>query len=108
MGLFDKFSQASTKEPSNQESPSKEPSAWLRGLAKTRAILTAIVLLLHQQEKLLESPKRRTVLLLKIRQRLQQPHQRNPAFVANVLAHELVTPAPAACGSSGVFSSVAA
>jgi fused signal recognition particle receptor len=44
MGLFDKFNQASTKKPSDRESPSKEPSSWARGLAKTRAILTADVL----------------------------------------------------------------
>ena len=44
MGLFDKFSRpqqkSATKEPPAEESP----SAWTRGLAKTRAILTADVL----------------------------------------------------------------
>src|SRR5690606_22027603 len=46
-----------------------------------------VVLLLHQQEKLLESPQRRPVFLLKISERLQQPHHRDPALVADMFAH---------------------
>ncbi|HEX5055160.1 MAG TPA: signal recognition particle-docking protein FtsY [Gammaproteobacteria bacterium] len=42
MGLFDKFSRQ--PQPAAGEQPAKAPSSWARGLAKTRAILTADVM----------------------------------------------------------------
>lgn len=48
MGLFDKFSKESQQKPptkpADKEPPAKGPSSWARGLAKTRAILTADVM----------------------------------------------------------------
>ena len=53
----------------------------------TRAILSAVVLLLHQQKQLEEAPKRRAVFLLIIGERFEQPHKRHAAFVSDEIAH---------------------
>ena len=50
---------------------------------QTRPILTAVVLLLHQEEKLEDAPQWRAVFLLVVGKRLQEPHQRHAAFVSD-------------------------
>ncbi len=55
------------------------------------AVLAPVVLLLHQEEQLGEAPERRAVLLLVVGKRLEQPHEGDPAFVADQFAHALVS-----------------
>ena len=58
----------------------------------TRAVLAAVVLLLHQEKQLRKTPKRRPVFFLIKTERLQQSHQCDAAFVGDRVTH---TAAPA-------------
>ena len=52
-----------------------------------RAVLTPVVLLLHQEEELGESPQWVPVFFLVVGQRLQEPHHRYAAFVGDFFTH---------------------
>src|SRR5258708_16112429 len=53
----------------------------------TRSILAAVVLLLHQEKKFKKSPEWRAVFLLVVRERFQQPDNRDAAFMCKTVAH---------------------
>ena len=56
-----------------------------------RAVLTAIVLFLHQKKQLVESPQRGAVAVVIISKRFAESHRRDPAFVFEEIAHDFVS-----------------
>ena len=59
----------------------------------SRPILSAVVLLFHEQEKLIEAPQRGPVFLRIIGKRFPQPDQRNSAMMAYFVTHACIIPA---------------
>ena len=69
----------------------------------TGAVLTPIVLLLHQQVEFGHSPQRRIVFILIVLERFFQPHHRDAAFVGDFIAHR--RPRGVGCGRGSQLQS---
>ena len=59
--------------------------------ADARAVLTTVVLFLHEKKQLVEAPQRGAVAVVIIGKRFAKSHRRDPAFVFEEIAHDCVS-----------------